>query len=137
MLKVAWVKANTNWQCNKPIRWLPVYLPAHIDPEISDASCHLHYHIAWNRVAEGDRPRLGFPLNHFPVFASDIIDFNYKRPTPIVGPPVPSKNLTFDTWRYYLNRNGKLPMWPPAKVFHGPINITWSSAGYSVQGMET
>ena len=38
-------------------KWIPVYYPAHADPEISFAAARPHYHIAWNRIPMKHRSR--------------------------------------------------------------------------------
>ena len=97
--KVVWVKCKTDFL--PTLEWIPVYWPAHSDPEIGLVASFRHCHIAWNRIRE--RPILQgtnletFHGAGFPIFEAQIKQVDYNKASPVVSEPyayrLPAKTI--------------------------------------------
>jgi hypothetical protein len=67
-------------------KWVPVYYPAHADPDISFSASRLHFHIAWNRMSESHRVN-SYAADH-PVWQWQADEVRVcKKPPKIISRP--------------------------------------------------
>lgn len=82
-MKIALVKTTTRYHVCIRRKWIPVYLPAHTDPEISASAANPHYHIAWNRMAASNWRGYSGVV----VWVSDVIAVRAPKHEPSIIAP--------------------------------------------------
>jgi len=67
------------------LKWVPVYLPSHSDPELGGHAYIEHYHIAWNRISKKDSR--GERRAKTPVWKYQVERIRIPKSAPIISPP--------------------------------------------------
>ena len=95
-MKIALVRPDYKPWWNRRRKWIPVYWPAHCDPELSTQAANPHYHIAWNRLPKNNsRAFDGSGIAGVVVWVSNVKKLKF----PSQSPKIISKSIPVIDWK--------------------------------------